>query len=80
MQYTTRIGEDCVEVEVDFFWEVELDDWGKEHGTAYAVSVWFKGVDIIGALEAAQIGAIEKEINEKPDSYWEDDDDFDLED
>ena len=80
MQYTTKIGEDCVEVDCDITWTSELDDWGKEHWTAYVDAVWLKGVDIMGALDGKQIGIIEKEINDKPDSYWEDEDDFILED
>ena len=72
MYYKTKIGEDDVEVECAFEWEVWEDAHGREHGTPYVREVWYKDVDIIGALDANQIGKIEKEIDEQPASYWND--------
>lgn len=72
MDYTTKIGEGCVEVECKFEWFLYEDDWGKTHGDAYVEEVWYQGVDIIDALDIKQIEKIQQEIDEKPASYWND--------
>ena len=70
--YTTTIGEGCVEVECTFDWYLYEDDWGNTQGDAFVEEVWYKGVDIIDALDLKQVEKIQQEIDAKPASYWED--------